>query len=76
MRQGTMTLLASLKIRNALFGRDGDDSLDGGGGADEIYGGAGKDLLTGGVDADTFSFEREDTGFGPASADVITDFKR
>lgn len=74
-----------------LCGGAGQDSIRGGGGADSIAGGAGEDRLEGGYDtdrltggtgADRFRFGREgivgtilDSGVGPGSRDVITDFR-
>jgi Ca2+-binding RTX toxin-like protein len=49
---------------DVLLGGDGNDLLDGGGNCD---------LLTGGAGVDTFRFDSDDSGLGPA-ADRISDF--
>ncbi len=58
-----------------LFGLAGNDTIVGGAGADRIIGGLNKDMLTGGSEADTFAFEKGDSGKKIGKADVITDFK-
>jgi Ca2+-binding RTX toxin-like protein len=57
-------------------GRGGNDALYGGNGADYLRGGMGVDVLNGGADADSFEFERLDTGVGAGNRDIVTDFQQ
>src|SRR5205807_6156923 len=59
---------------NALYGGDGNDTLEGSVHGDLLSGGAGNDVLTGDADSrgnDTFVF---DVTPGAANADLVTDF--
>lgn len=60
---------------DTVDGGKGKDVLKGGGGDDIIDGGKGIDRLYGGGNADTFVFEKGDTGKARAKADTIFDFK-
>ncbi|VEP12805.1 conserved hypothetical protein [Hyella patelloides LEGE 07179] len=53
-----------------LNGGDNNDTLNGGDGDDTLNGGRGNDLLTGSAGANTFVYNRSQTGI-----DIITDFK-
>ena len=60
-----------------MYGRGGDDILNGGGGTDVIYGNNGADIMTGGDDTmlDRFVyFNVSDSGVGSGNRDIITDF--
>jgi len=60
---------------DVLEGEAGSDRLFGGSGNDILTGGQGRDQLSGGSGADIFVFTRaSDSGTGPDSWDVITDF--
>ncbi|MFJ2715170.1 type I secretion C-terminal target domain-containing protein [Pseudomonas sp. NPDC087346] len=58
-------------VAQALFGREGNDTVIGGSGSDLIVGGGGNDTLTGGAGADAFSWIA-----GESSIDLVTDFTK
>jgi Ca2+-binding RTX toxin-like protein len=57
-----------------LFGRAGNDKLDGGAGIDGIYGGSGNDTLWGGSGSDRFLGTSNDTTPDLNAADVRVNF--
>ena len=62
--------------RNLLDGGAGDDRIVAGNGNDVVRGGGGRDIMTGGNGRDIFDFNSvQETGYGRAAPDVITDFR-
>ena len=53
-----------------FYGGAGAEKFSGGAGSDILAGGRGNDILSGGSEADTFVFDRHDTG-----RDTVTDFE-
>ena len=60
--------LWGLDGNDTLKGQGGNDHLDGNNGKDKLIGGAGNDTLTGGAGKDTFVFGKN------SGKDVVTDF--
>ncbi len=56
-------------VTSYVYGRNGNDTIDGGAGVSTLSGGVGNDVLTGASNADIFGFESPLTGI-----DSITDF--
>lgn len=62
--------------KDTLKGEAGKDKLSSGDGADTLIGGLARDVMTGGAGKDTFQFDSiKETGKGPWTRDVITDFQ-
>ena len=62
-------------MNDILAGLGGNDSLSGLAGNDTLFGGLGADTLTGGLAADIFVLgSLAESGVGPGSRDIITDF--
>ncbi len=55
---------------DVFHGGAGAETFSGGAGSDILAGGRGNDILSGGTEADTFVFDRQDTG-----KDTVTDFE-